>query len=585
MMAVLANVDPGRVAEFRRAGYWGDAGLYDYWRLAVLAGPEREAVVDSRGHRSSYGQVNEVASRLAGYLREAGVRRGDVVSVQLPNWAEFLVVDVACMKLGAIINPMLPQHRLSEARYFVETCSSTAVVMATQFRSTDYRELAGRINSECPTVRALLTVENGGVADDRFTTIEEATRHDPLPEDECSPGRGTDVAAVLFTSGSEARPKGVMLTHDNVLAGERAFVRDLGIGFTDRMFMPAPLGHATGYLHGVTMPFMVGGTSVLLDVFCGSAAVAMVNAERATCGMGATTIIRDMLDAAEVCEPFHDGLRFLNCGGAPVPRDMVERAMSLGFSLHSVYGSTESAPHTLTRPGDPIDRVIGTDGRAVTGTQVKIVDPRTRVELPFGSEGEEASRGPGVFAGYLGDPELSDKVVDADGWYYSGDLAICDEDGYLRITGRLKDVIVRGGQNISATEVEAILGRHPGVKDAAVVAMPHPRFGEIACAYVVQRPGSALFDLAEVRRFFAEQEVAMCKTPERVEIVDSLPMTPAGKVRKVELRERIAAQIELEGPVDIPPVRCCVPADQCCKAAEEKPPNEGPALLQGSGSR
>ena len=576
-MPLTANVDPRRIAEFRRAGYWGDAGLYDYWRLAFLSGPEREAVVDSRGHRASYRQVDAVASRLAGFLREAGVRHGDVVSVQLPNWLEFLEVDVACLKLGAIINPMLPQHRFNEVGYFVDTCGSRAVVMATQFHTTDYRELADRVSSECPQVRALVIVENGGVTDDRFTTFGEAARHDPLSEDQCSPGRGTDVAAVLFTSGSEARPKGVMLTHDNVLAGERAFAGDLGIGFADRMFMPAPVAHATGYLHGVTLPFIVGGTSVLLDTFCGSAAVAMVNAERATCGMGATTIIRDMFDAAQVCEPFYDGLRFLCCGGAPVPRDLVERALSVGVALHSVYGSTESAPHTLTRPDDPIDRVIGTDGRAVSGTRVKIVDPRTRAELPAGSEGEEASRGPGVFAGYLGDPELTATVVDADGWYYSGDLAVSDEDGYVRITGRLKDVIVRGGANISATEVEAILGRHPAVKDVAVVAMPDRRLGECACAYVVQRPGSAPLDLTEVCRFFGEQEVAKCKTPERVEIVDSLPMTPAGKVRKVELREQIAAKIALEGPAAVPPVHCC-------PAAGEGSPHAGP-VLTGAGSR
>jgi len=569
-MSVMVNMDPARVAEFRREGYWGDAGLYDYWRLAVLAVPEHEAVVDSRGHRATYAQVDAAASRLAGFLRESGVLHGDVVTVQLPSWVEFMVADVACLKLGAIINPMLPQHRFNEMDYFVETCGSTAIVMATQFRSTDYREMAERITTERPQVHALVMVENDCVADDRFSTFDEATCHDPLPEGECSPGHGTDVAAVLFTSGSEARPKGVMLTHDNVLAGERAFARDLGIGFTDRMFMPAPLGHATGYLHGITMPFLVGGTSVLLDVFCGSAAVAMVNAERATCGMGATTIIRDMLDAA-IGEPFHDGLRFLCCGGAPVPRDMVERAMSLGVSLHSVYGSTESAPHTLTRPGDLIDRVIGTDGRAVTGTQVRIVDPRTRVELPAGSEGEEASRGPGVFAGYLGDPELTDKVVDADGWYYSGDLAVSDEDGYVRITGRLKDVIVRGGANISATEVEAILGRHPGVRDAAVVAMPNRRLGEIACTYIVQRPGSALLDLAAVCKFFAEQDVAKCKTPERVEIVESLPMTWTGKVRKVELRERITAEVALEGQRPVPPVHRC--------AAPGAPP-ERPVLLE-----
>lgn len=546
-MPVAAQIDPVLAAEYRAAGYWGDAGLHDHWALGVLAGPEREAVVDSRGHRATYAEVERAAARLAGHLRAAGVRTGDVVTVQLPNWAEFLVVDVACLKLGAVVNPILPQHRYSEVRHQVGRCRSAALVMTTRFRSADYCQQARRIVDELDHVRAVVAVTNGGDGDGLFRTYDEALAHDPLPADLVTPGRGTDVAAVLFTSGSESRPKGVLLTHDNVLAGERAFVADLGIVSTDRMFMPAPLAHATGYLHGMTMPFLVGGTSVLLDRFTGEDAVHMVNTERATCGMGATTIVRDMFDAAQAGDPFHDGLRFLCCGGAPAPRSLVERALAAGVVLHSVYGSTESAPHTLTRPGDPADRVIRTDGRPVTGTRIKVVDPRTREELPPGAEGEEASRGPGVFAGYLHDPELTARVKDADGWYYSGDLAVLDEAGYVRITGRIKDVIVRGGENISAAELEDLLSRHPAVKEVAVVAMPHPRLGECACACVVPLPGTTGPDLAEVRRFFAEHEVARFKTPERVELVEALPMTSTGKVRKVELRARIAAQIVAEG--------------------------------------
>lgn len=562
-------IDESRAAGYRRAGYWGDAGLYDYWRLAVLAAPERVAVVDSRGARLTYAEVDRAAAGLAGYLRGAGVRRGDIVSVQLPNWAEFLVSDVACLKLGATINPTLPQHRLNELRHIIGRCAATAIIMPTRFRRTDYRAQAASVSRECASVRTVLTVDNGGEPGDRFVAFEQAAAHPPLSEGECTPGRGTDLAAVLFTSGSEASPKGVMLTHDNVLAAERAFAADLGIGFTDRMFMPAPVAHATGYLHGVSLPFVVGGTSVLLDVFSGADAVAMVNRERATCGMGATTIIRDMFDAADAGDGFHPGLRFLCCGGAPVPRELVERALADGVRLHSVYGSTESAPHTLTRPGDPVDRVIGTDGRPTSGTQIKIVDPRTRVELPPGAEGEEASRGPGVFAGYLGDPERTAAVLDEDGWYYSGDLATVDQDGYVRITGRLKDVIVRGGENISATEVEAILRRHPDVKDAAVVAMPHPRLGESACAYLLQVPGTEPLGVAQVCRFFDELHVAKYKMPERIEVVDELPMTATGKVRKADLRARVVEALEAERTTG--PAGATVAAAGSCCACEEQP--------------
>lgn len=543
---ISATVDPRRAAEYRSAGLWGDASLHDYWRLAVLTAPEREAVVDARGTRWTYAQVEDLAARLAGHLRDAGVRHGDVVSVQLPNWAQFLVVDVACLKLGAAVNPVLPQHRHSELAYRIGACGSAALVMPTRFRSMDYRDLAARLADGQPTLRTALMVENRGAAAGRFASFDEAVAHDPLGPHDWAPGRGTDVAAVLFTSGSEARAKGVLLSHDNVLAAERSFAYDLGIGFADRMFMPAPLAHATGFLHGMTMPYVVGATSVLLDVFSGAAARDMVDTERCTCGMGATTIITELLDACDESGSCPRSLRSLCSGGAPVPRQLLERALRLGVRLHSVYGSTESAPHTLTRPDDPDERVVGTDGRPVTGTQVKIVDPKTRRPLPPGVEGEEASRGPAVFLGYLGEPSLTENAMDADGWYYSGDLAVLDEAGYLRITGRIKDIIVRGGENISATEVENLMRDHPGVKDVAVVAMPNERLGESACAYVVQPPGSSRLDLAELREFFVGRGVAKCKIPERIEIVDRLPMTATGKVRKAELRARIAAQLAAE---------------------------------------
>ena len=219
----------------------------------------------------------------------------------------------------------------------------------------------------------------------------------------------------------------------------------------------------------------------------------------------------------------------------------------MGVAIHSVYGSTESAPHTMTRPGDPIDRVINTDGRAVPGTQIRIVDPITRAVLPPGTEGEEASRGPGVFAGYAWDPERTAAALGADGWYYSGDLAVMDEEGYLRITGRIKDTIVRGGENISALEVEDVLLRHPAVRDAAVVAAPQPRLGECVCAFIVMRSGTEPLTLEAVREFFSLMEVARFKTPERVVIVDVLPLTATGKVCKGDLRALAAAIVASEG--------------------------------------
>lgn len=540
------GVDPARAAQFRRDGSWGDASLVDFWDLSVRACPDKLAVVDSRGTRWTYRQVDERARRLAGWLRAAGVRAGDVVSVQLPNWAQFLLVDVACLRLGAVVNPVLTQHRHAELSAALNLCRSRVLVVPARFRSMTYGPLAARLLDEVASLRTVLVVEHDGVSAGPHPSLDQAVLDGPaLGPDEGTPGRGQDVAAVLFTSGSEATPKGVMLSHDNLIYVERVFAQELGIGVADRMFMPAPLAHATGFMHGLTMPFVVGATSVLLDVVTGDASLRTVLAEGCTCGMAAASVVRCFLDACDREGATTPTLRLLGCGGAPVPRVLLERAKARGIALRSIYGSTESAPHTLTTAADDDERVLGTDGRPVTGTQVKIVDPVTRTRLPAGVEGEEASRGPGVFLGYLGAPELTASVLDADGWYYSGDLAVMDEAGYVRITGRRKDTIIRGGENISAVEVENLVREMPGVQDVAVVAFPDERLGERACAYVVPQPGLPGPDLAAMRAFFDARGVAKYKTPEWVEVVDALPMTPSGKVRKVELRARIAAQAAL----------------------------------------
>lgn len=532
-----------RRAEYRRRGLWGDASLDDHWALSVRSAPDKTAVVDSRGTRWTYAQTDQRAAQIATWLRSAGVGPGDVVSVQLPSWAEFCAVNAACLRIGAVVNPVLTAYREAELRYVLERCRSTALVVPTQFRCTRYETVAARLHRELDHLTAVAVVEHEGVRAQLLPTLDQvATTHPPLPDEQRTPGRGEDLAAVLFTSGSEARPKGVMLSHDNVIASERSFAVALGVDYRDRVFMPAPLGHATGYLHGLTLPYLVGATSVLLDVPTGPDSLAMIAAEHATCGMAAASVICCLLDACDAqAVRLPDSLRFLGCGGSPVPRVLARRAWEHGVRLLSVYGSTESAPHTLTTPTDDLERVLTTDGRPVDGVEIRVVDPDTRQPVPVGTVGEEASRGPQVFAGYLGEPELTAKVLDEDGWYYSGDLAYLDEDGYLRIVGRRKDVIIRGGENISAAEVEQVLRELPGVREAAVAAAPDRRLGEVAYAFLVLDPGATAPDVPALRQEFLARGLAKYKIPARVVGVDALPLSPAGKVRKDVLRERAAA--------------------------------------------
>lgn len=510
------------------------------WRRSVERSPGATAVVDSRGTRRTYAQVDDEAARLASWLHAAGVRAGDVVSVQLPSWAELTAVNAACLRLGAVVNPVLTAYGDAELRYALERCRSRALVVPTRFRGRDYQTSAVLLATELDHLLAVAVVEHDDAPAAALPTLAALARaHDPLPHALRTPGRGDDLAAVLFTSGSEARPKGVMLSHTNVVASEDGLAVALGVTAADRVLMPAPIGHATGYLHGLTLPYLVGATSLLVDVPTGASCREMVEAEGATCGMMAASVVTCLLDATGDPAALRT-LRFLGCGGSPVPRALARRALAHGVRLLSIYGSTESAPHTLTTPDDDLERVLTTDGRPVAGVEVRVVDPCTRRTLPRGAVGEQASRGPQVFLGYLGEPGLTAAVLDDDGWYYSGDLAWVDDDGYLRIVGRRKDVIIRGGENLSAAEIEVELRALPGVREAAAVAMPDRRLGEAVCAFLVLDPGTPAPGVADLRREFLARGLAKYKIPARVETVDALPLSAAGKVRKDVLRDLAA---------------------------------------------
>ncbi|SYZ32248.1 AMP-binding protein [Propionibacterium australiense] len=537
-------------ADFRARGWWGEHCLLDWWNLAVLASPDAPAVIDRNGTRFTYAEADELSSRFAGWLVGAGVRPGAVVAVQLPNWAEFLPIFIGIMKAGAVINPLSANLRSSELRHAVNTCGTTIMLMPAAFRSTDYHALGDDLLEQVAGLQKILFVRDAPDNDSSFSSAVKNTQ--PVAQEDWLLSHGEDLAAVLFTSGSESEPKGVMLSHNNLIASEISFSYALRLGPEDRMLMPAPVGHATGFMHGVVMPVLTRGTSLLCDSTKGPEMAEFASRYGATCGMSVPAVIDSMLCT---CEELGTGLariRFLCCGGSPVPRRLLERARSLGIRVYSVYGATESAPHTMTTFHDSDERVLSTDGRACPGTEIRIVDRLTHKPVPAGVEGEEASRGPAVFCGYMGHPELTAAAVDKAGWYYSGDLAIMDDDGYIRVTGRCKDVINRGGENISAAEVERALMCHPAVLAAAVVAMPDRVMGQRACAFLVSRDKLPKLSVADLNDYFVSRGMAKFKIPERVEYLDELPTTSSGKVSKRVLRERIEAMLEVEHSDQMP---------------------------------
>lgn len=542
-MSLGMKISEYQKKEYRKKGLWGDATLVDYWKMAVLKAPEMEAIIDLQGKSYTYAEVDAEANRLASFFLKKGVGAGDFVTVQLPGWAEFLVVYVACLKVGAVINPVLPNAREAELTYILNKCQSKVLFIPCWYRKCDYLSMVKSLALNVPSLTEIVVIEKEKKTSEAmtFTRILEQYESTPVKVER----NADDLAAVLFTSGTEGHPKGVMLTHNNIIASELAFTAALNINYRDVILMPVPIAHASGFHHGVTAAFMVGAKCVLQDIYEPKSCLQLIERERCTCGFGSTPIVYDLLRTLEKENIDISSLRFFMCGGAPVPRHMVKQGLAAGFKVIGVYGSTESVPHTSTRPDDSLEKIIHTDGKAMPGIEVKVVDEFRNVVSP-GVQGEEASRGPNVFVGYLREPEMTEKVLDDDGWYYSGDLCTMDEDGYIKINGRKKDIIIRGGENISSVEIEEILQQHENIFEVAVVGMPDPRLGERACAYVVLKDPKQSFTLDNIKSFFANMNVAKFKYPERVEIVKSLPKTESCKVKKFLLREDIKKKLSTQ---------------------------------------
>lgn len=548
-LSVTLNEDLRK--KYRDEGFWGDATLLDFWKMSVKAFPDKTAVVDNYGKRYTFRQLDEASDRLAGYLvREAGVEPGDIISVQIPNWSEFTLAYIAILKAGCVINPLMPKFRESELLYRMEKCKSKVMFAPSYFHSFDHVQMIRELLPQLPHLNKVIFVDKGTGHDvGEFEDLDKILA-ESAPLETYVPADADDVAIILFTSGTEGRGKGVMLTHNNMAANMKGYIAMTQLTYTDSMLMPVPVAHATGLMYGITVPFMVGYKSVLLEKFDAEESLKLIEREKCTAIEGPTVIAVDILHFVDTIPGKYDisSLRYFYCGGAPIPRTIVEKGLRLGIHILGIYGATESAPHCVVAPFHPIAKVLTTDGLPVPGMEVKIVDDDGN-EVPVGASGEEWSRGPNVFVGYLDDPEMTEAAFH-DGWYKSGDLCHKDEDGYIRITGRKKDIIIRGGENISSTEVEGILLLHPNVKEVAVVSYPDDRLGEKACAYITLHDPSQTFDLAVLREHMASHGVSKYKWPERIELIDEIPKNPSGKVLKYQLRIDIRAKLAAEKGID-----------------------------------
>ncbi|HDQ1637830.1 medium-chain fatty-acid--CoA ligase [Escherichia coli] len=539
-MKVTLTFNEQRRAAYRQQGLWGDASLADYWQQTARAMPDKIAVVDNHGATYTYSALDHAASCLANWMLAKGIESGDRIAFQLPGWCEFTVIYLACLKIGAVSVPLLPSWREAELVWVLNKCQAKMFFAPTLFKQTRPVDLILPLQNQLPQLQQIVGVDKLAPATSSLSLSQIIA--DNIPLTTAITTHGDELAAVLFTSGTESLPKGVMLTHNNILASERAYCARLNLTWLDVFMMPAPLGHATGFLHGVTAPFLIGARSVLLDIFTPDACLALLEQQRCTCMLGATPFVYDLLNLLEKQPADLSALRFFLCGGTTIPKKVARECQQLGIKLLSVYGSTESSPHAVVNLDDPLSRFMHTDGYAAAGVEIKVVND-ARKTLPPGCEGEEASRGPNVFMGYFDEPELTARALDEEGWYYSGDLCRMDEAGYIKITGRKKDIIVRGGENISSREVEDILLQHPKIHDACVVAMPDERLGERSCAYVVLKAPHHSLSLEEVVAFFSRKRVAKYKYPEHIVVIEKLPRTASGKIQKFLLRKDIMRRL------------------------------------------
>ncbi len=539
-MKVTLTFNEQRRAAYRQQGLWGDASLADYWQQTARAMLDKIAVVDNHGASYNYSALDHAASCLANWMLAKGIESGDRIAFQLPGWCEFTVIYLACLKIGAVSVPLLPSWREAELVWVLNKCQAKMFFAPTLFKQTRPVDLILPLQNQLPQLQQIVGVDKLAPATSSLSLSQIIADNTPLTT--AITTHGDELAAVLFTSGTEGLPKGVMLTHNNILASERAYCARLNLTWQDVFMMPAPLGHATGFLHGVTAPFLIGARSVLLDIFTPDACLALLEQQRCTCMLGATPFVYDLLNVLEKQPADLSALRFFLCGGTTIPKKVARECQQLGIKLLSVYGSTESSPHAVVNLDDPLSRFMHTDGYAAAGVEIKVVDD-ARKTLPPGCEGEEASRGPNVFMGYFDEPELTARALDEEGWYYSGDLCRMDEAGYIKITGRKKDIIVRGGENISSREVEDILLQHPKTHDACVVAMPDERLGERSCAYVVLKAPHHSLSLEEVVAFFSRKRVAKYKYPEHIVVIEKLPRTASGKIQKFLLRKDIMRRL------------------------------------------
>lgn len=538
-----------RRAAMLASGAWQDKTVTDYLDEVLALKPEKQALVaycvgTDKRTELSYGRLNEIVSRLAAGLASLGVQKGEVVSCQLPNWWELTALHLACARIGAVINPLMPIFRERELRFMLGHAQSRVLVIPRSFRNFDYPAMVDNVRTDLPELEHVLVIGGQGANSFEKVLLERAWEAEVDTAALFAERKleGDDIVQLLYTSGTTGEPKGVLHTSNTLFSNVRPYAERLHLGADDVIMMASPIAHQTGFLYGLIMPVYLQATAVLQDVWDPQYAMGVAQAEKPTFTMASTPFLADLIDTAPAFPGHLDSLKVFVSAGAPIPGALVEKAAAVvSARIVSAWGMTENGAVTMVRPEDAMSRVTTSDGLALPYMEVKVVDDQQQ-SLPAGAEGNLLVRGASQFVGYLKRPELN--AMDEDGWFETGDLATVDQDGYIRITGRTKDVVIRGGENVPVVELENLLYKHPAISAVALVGCPDPRLGERVCAYVTLHGGYTALTLSEITTYLSEQGVSRNYLPEYLEVMDALPRTPSGKIQKFKLREA-AQQVQI----------------------------------------
>ncbi len=495
--------------------------------------PDGRAVVcvDVDGHDRALTWSELVAGshRIADELLELGVQPGDPVAYQLPNRVEFLTITLGGLRIGAACMPLMPIFREREVGFMLAEARARVLYVPGRFRGRDHAALAESLRPQLPDLEHIIVLDRGAQPHEGSQLGDRAGVRSP-----------EEIAQLLFTSGSTGDPKGVLHRHDVLTRAADAHAAHFGLSAEDVIYIPSPLAHQTGFLYGMWLALRLGATQVAQEHWDASIGMAAIERHGVTFTQAATPFLADLVRIAADRGTSPASLRMFVATGAAIPRELAHQARTvLDAEVGGGFGTTESCMGAGFVPGADDERAWTTDGRALANVRLRVVDGQGRPQPP-GVEGNFEIETDTLFAGYLNRPDATAEALSPDGWYRPGDLATIDEDGYLRITGRVRDVINRGGEKIPVAEIEQLLYRHPAVAEVAIVAMPDPRLGERACAFVVLNPAAPTptLSFAEMQAHLDAHHVTKTYWPERLELVTELPRTPSGKIQKFVLRDR-----------------------------------------------